>query len=59
MDSLIDERRFNAIHMDVGYVYYEVSITQGAGEWNRDSKYQIEVGFSHKEDPNCGKYLCK
>ena len=59
MDSLLKEHRFNPIHKKFGYAYYEVSITKGTGDWKQGSKYQIELGFSHHEDPNCGKYLCK
>ena len=59
MDSLIEERRLNQVPMEIGYIYYEVTISQGAGTWNDDSKYQIDVGFSHQEEQNCGKYQCK
>ena len=58
MDSLIEERRFDPVRMEIGYIYYEATISQGAGSWNDDSKYQIDVGFSHHEEQNCGKYQC-
>ena len=40
MDTLIEERRWNSVPMKMGYIYYEVSISQGTGAWNDDSKYQ-------------------
>merc|ERR1711890_41364 len=60
MDSLIEERRFNpAPKKKLGYIYYEVTITKGKGNWNKTSTYNMEIGFAHFEDSNCGKYLCK
>ena len=58
MDSLIEERRLNPVPMEIGYIYYEVTISQGAGIWHDDSKYQIDIGISHYEEQNCGKYQC-
>ena len=59
MDRLQEEFRYNPVHMMFGYLYYEATIYLETGTWNQDCEYQIEVGCSHREDPNCGKYVCE
>ena len=55
------EKRFrlNLDSRQLGYFYYEVTISRNEGEWNYDSLFHVLIGFSNEKSDNSGMEFCK
>ena len=43
----------------LGYFYYEVTIEDREGHYNKDSNYSIDIGVSNEKTDNADEYFCK